>query len=130
MTNSRAITFGDKWNMFWAGTVIPTERAFKGYSILFSIWTVGTFLAITMIHTLTKAHTNADVGASDNTTILNNLDDLTWIMVIVGGVFAALAFISFLLRIKYRGVEGKSAEDVEDDLQRMVRERSRLTENN
>ena len=115
MSNNRAITFRDKWNIFWAGTIIPTERAFKGYTILFSIWTIGTFLAITMIHTLTKAHTNATM-TPENTGILNNLNSLTWTMVIVGGVFALLAVISMLLRIKYRGVEGKSAEDVEDDL--------------
>ena len=102
--------------MFWAGTVIPTERAFKGYSILFSIWAVGTLLAIAMIHTLTKAHTNV-TNSSENPAILDRLNSLTWYMVIVGSVFACLAILSMILKIKYRGVHGKSAEDVEDDLQ-------------
>ena len=50
-------------------------------------------------------------------------------MFIAGGIFAVLAVLSAICKVTYRGVEGKSPEDVEDDIQKMLRAKSRLLEN-
>ena len=50
-------------------------------------------------------------------------------MLLAGAIFAGLAFISMVCRVRYRGVEGKSPEDVEDDIQKMLRAKTRLLEN-
>ena len=50
-------------------------------------------------------------------------------MITVGCVFAGLAFLSAICKVKYRGVEGTSLEDVEDDITKMLREKARLLEN-
>ena len=50
-------------------------------------------------------------------------------MITVGCVFAGLAFLSAICKVRYRGVEGKSPEDVEDDITKMLREKARLLEN-
>ena len=123
------ITRKDKCNVFWSGILVPTERAFKGYSILFSLWAIGSLLAITMIRSLTLAHADVD-GAEDTATIKDNLHSLEIIMFIAGGIFAALAVISMICRVSYRGVAGKSPEDVEDDIQKMLRSKSRLLSGN
>ena len=80
-----------------------------------------------MIHTLTKAHTNADT--SKDSSILDRLEVLTYIMIITGCIFFGLAVVSGILKLKYRGVQGKSPEDIEDDIQKMLREKNRLLEN-
>merc|ERR1712205_231702 len=98
MPEQATITRKDKCNIFFSGILVPTERAFRGYLILLSIWTVGTFLAIGMITALTKAHTNA-LEKPDNAEILDRLDDLQDVMITTGAVFAALAFVSQFSRL-------------------------------
>tara|TARA_B110000285_G_C14667013_1_gene398613 strand:+ start:224 stop:469 length:246 start_codon:yes stop_codon:yes gene_type:complete len=78
-----------------------------------------------MISALTKAHTNA-LPSPANVDTLDTLEDLQDIMITVGSVFAGLAFLSAIGKVKYRGVEGKSPEDVEDDITKMLREKARL----
>ena len=66
MSEPARITRKDKCNIFWSGIKVPTERAFKGYTILFSLWAIGALLGITMIRSLTLAH--ADVNPLADTT--------------------------------------------------------------
>ena len=86
-------------------------------------------MAIGMINALTKAHADAHEVGEDTPEILDKLHDLTVIMLLTGAIFAGLAFISMICRVKYRGVAGKSPEDVEDDIQKMLRAKTRLLEN-
>ncbi len=62
--------------------------------------------------------------------ILETLQTLTDIMLISGTCFAALAFISTILKYKYRGVEGKSPEEVQYDRECLLIEKRRLIEGN
>ena len=59
MVGEAKITLGDYLKIFFSGIFVPTERAFKGYAIISTVWSIGTFLTITIIYFLTIAHANA-----------------------------------------------------------------------
>ena len=54
--NRQGLDFSDKAKIFFSGLFIGSERTFKGYSILFSIYTIGIVVAGTIINVLTNAH--------------------------------------------------------------------------
>ena len=112
-----------------------TERGMKGFTIVFFVYSIGSFLACTIVSQLTQSHLrycggldksdpdycapdqplhddgNADdfVDSPDN--IRNNLNTLNQVLVSCGGVFMLLSIISFALgKTMFRGVEGRKAK--------------------
>merc|ERR1712224_1094053 len=79
----------------------PTERAFKGYTILFSLYSVATFLCLLIVEQLTEAHlrspTAADYEGKDFNPdqIKSNVDTLKSATLGVGFTFLALAVLNF-----------------------------------
>ena len=95
-----------------------TERAFKGIGILFSIYAIGMYFAIVIVSNLTEAHVklsekdpNYDHAKIEH--ILHKREVLDHTLLIFGIVFTVVAFVSFLLRFKYRNVKGISASEIE-----------------
>ena len=97
----------------------PTERAFKGLTILFSIYSVSAFVCLVIVSQLTEAHLRyaKDNGQEDydpNGEIRNKKDQMVFGLLIFGGVFFILSIISLALKRKYRGYIGKQAAEYMD----------------
>ena len=54
--NRQGLEFGDKVTIFTKGLFIGSERTFKGYAILFSIYSVAMLMAGMIINLLTHVH--------------------------------------------------------------------------
>ena len=94
----------------------PTERCFKGLSIVFLIYGSASFLALLIVSQITQAHLNYDLdhgtNLSDPTadTITSRKDILVKVLSITGAAFYIIAFINIILMRKYKGIKGRQAQ--------------------
>ena len=98
-----------------AGLKIPTERGFKGISIIFTMYAIGNFLALALVTSLTTAHLNKDgLHPKDisEETIEERRKVLWMTLLIIGSICAAIALFAFTMKIRYAGKNGLSAEDI------------------
>ena len=93
---------------------IGTERAFRGYSLIFFIYGFGCFLATLIISQLTQAHLDVEPLDPNYDDIENKKKQLIKVLLILGSVFGGISITSFLLKIKYSGVKGISAQEAKD----------------
>ena len=90
----------------------PTERAFKGMTIFFSIQTGMTFVALIIVSQLTSAHLRY---AKDNNikdydpdgVVADKKFQVDTGLMVGGFFFLTMAILSFCMKIKYKGVMGR-----------------------
>ena len=94
----------------------PTERCFKGLSIVFLIYGSASLLALLIVSQITQAHLNYDLdhgtNLSDPTadTITSRKDILVKVLSITGAAFYIIAFVNIILMRKYKGIKGRQAQ--------------------
>ena len=89
----------------------PTKRAFKGLAIVFFIYGVAFLLMVLIISQLTLVHLKND-NDPDAANIRTRRDEFVDIYTPIGIAFVIMSVISYFLMIKYKDVEGISAEEV------------------
>ena len=93
--------------------VIFTERGFKGFGIVFSIYGTGAFLAAIIINFLTKVHLDHDSkDPADEDDISRKNKDMRMVLIICGAAFYAGAVLSFIMMRAYKGKTGITADEV------------------
>lgn len=82
---------------------VGTHRAFKGFTVIFTIYGTGCFVGWLLISNLTQAHLNDDEALADHDQaadddIENKKEILSKVLIILGTIFYSLSLISFVLK--------------------------------
>ena len=86
---------------------VPTGRGFKGFTIVFSIYTLAAFVAALMISQLTEAHLRAYPDMEDADGVRSRNKTMTTVLLSSGVVFGALTVVSGILWNQYKLVLGR-----------------------
>ena len=84
----------------------------KGFTIIFGIYAFGFLLAYVLVDQLTRAHIRDDPSNPMNSEFQRRVSSFNWACLIVSAVFGGLMVIAFILKLKYRNVEGMTADEI------------------
>ena len=97
----------------------PTNRCFKGLSIVFFIYGSGSLLAGLMISQITRAHidnTNQNPTVAipeDKEAMRKHAKEITYILLLTGSIFWSLSLGMFALKYHYRNNKGRPADNLD-----------------
>lgn len=107
-------------NGFFEELFTPTERAYKGLTILFFIYGAGFGVCIMIMYMLTTSHVEADLNDDSQgpfeirrelaNQIEKRRDFMMLILFIVSVVFLGLSALSFCFKQKYKGYVGRGVQ--------------------